>query len=229
MDKRMVLYEYEQILLGKKKSFSSTYFPYNPEQNERLALEVFRHAVEVYLNWSPTEVQMYLNGDVIKQMKLDSIVRYLRFPLELDPKKDYFYIAHLLYPNIIHYNAKELILNVYKRVLNGTLCKFPQDYMAGTRGFMCAAICFQYMLERFMQFSCIEDLYAFFASPEGSRALKKYRLSAICNLMFGSPLDYLHESLNSKQKNEFLYRYHKFSGANANQIKRLKKNNSYIL
>ena len=229
MDKRLLFYEYEQILTGKKNSFASTYFPYNADQNERLALEIFKYAIEKYLNWTPDETRLFLNAEIIKQMKLDSITRFLRFPPELDPKKDYFYIAHLMYPNIIRYNSKELILNVYKKVLNGTLCKFPKEYMSGTRGLMCAGICFQYMLEQYFQFSCIEELYSYFASLEGWKALKKYRLSSVCNLMFDSPLDYLNESLNEKQRNEFLYRYYKFDEANSCQIKKMKKDGVYIL
>jgi len=229
MNKRIVLCEYDQILIGKKKSFAPTYFPFNDEQNEKLALDVFKYAVENYLEWTPEETKMYLNADIIKQMKLNFVTRFIRFPAELDPKKDFFYIAHLMYPDKIKYNTKELILNVYKKVLDGTLCKFPKEYKEGARGFMCAGVCFQYMLEQYFQFSGIEELYEYFASSNGMKALKQYRLASMCSEMFESPLDYLHESLPNRQKNEFLYRRYKFEASNAAQVKQLKKENEYIL
>lgn len=228
MEFKLVIYEYEQILTGKKNSFSAAFFPFNDENNERRALAILKYAIEKYLEWSPEEVKLYLNANIIKLMKLDSVMRFIRFPPELNPKKDYFYIAHKLYPNRIPYNESELVINVYKRVLSGELCKFPKEYRADTSGFMRVKICFQYMLEQFMQFSSINEMYDFFSSSEGTKALKEYKLYSICCEMFESPLEYLHESLPIKQRSEFLYRLYKFNEANASQKRQMKKEGTFV-
>lgn len=218
-----VLYEYELILLCKKNSFSPYFFNFSPEYNERMALDVFRYAIEYYLNWSPKEASIYLDKDVLDMMKLTQILKFIRFPCELDPNRDFFYIAHLLYPKIIHFDEKELILRTYKEVLSGKLYKFPKEYLSDSMGMTRACICLQYMISQYLQFSSIEDMYHFFSTSEGTKTLKKYRLYAICTDMFEYPIDFLHESLSTKQKNEFFYRLNRFYLKNKEQLNKIKK------
>ena len=148
-----LMFEYELILLGKKNSFAPYFFNYNADYNERMALEVFRYAIEDFLKWTPEEAKMYLNMEIVKMMKLDAIVRFIRFPAELDIEKDLFYIAHLLYPKRINFNSRELILRTYKEVLDGILYKFPKEYLSGSMGVTRACICFQYMVQQFLPFN----------------------------------------------------------------------------
>lgn len=222
-----LMFEYELILLGKKNSFAPYFFNYNAEYNERNALEVIRYAIEDFLGWSPQEAKIYLNGEIVKLMKLDTIVRFVRFPAELDPEKDLFYLAHLLYPRQINFNGRELILRTYKEVLDGVLYKFPKEYLSGSMGVTRACICFQYMIQQFLPFNNIEEMYKFFSTTNGVKALKKYRLYAICTDIFDYPIDFLHESLSRKQKNEFFYHYYKFNITNREQITELKKRKLY--
>ena len=222
-----LMFEYELILLGKKNSFSPYFFNYNAEFNEKMALQVFKYAIEGFLKWTPKEAELYLNENIINLMKLDSIVRFIRFPAELDPNKDFFYIVHLLYPNVVKFNSRELILKTYKDVLSGKLYKFPKEYLSGSMGVTRACICFQYMVSQFLPFNNIEEMYKFFSTTNGVKALKKYRLYAICTDIFDYPIDFLHESLSNKQKNEFFYHYYKFNTTNREQITELKKRGLY--
>lgn len=222
-----LMFEYELILLGKKNSFAPYFFNYNAEYNEKIALEVFKYAIEDFLGWSPEEAQLYLNMDILKIMKLDTIVRFIRFPAELNLEKDLFYIAHLLYPKRVKFNSRELILRTYKEVLDGILYKFPKEYLSGSMGVTRACICFQYMASQFLPFNNVEEMYKFFSTTNGVKALKKYRLYAICTDIFDYPIDFLHESLSSSQKNEFFYHYYKFNIINREQITELKKRKMY--
>lgn len=218
-----ILFEYELMLLGKKNFFSPYFFSFSADHNERIALDVFQYAIEVYLKWSPEEAATYLTMDVIKLMKLDTILKYIRFPAELTVQRDLFYIAHLLYPKKVPFNEKELILRTYKEVLNGTLYKFPKEYLSDSLGMMRACICFQYMCSQFLTFTSIEEMYEHFTKSKGTKDLKKYRLYAICTDMFEFPLDFLHESLPMKQKNEFLYKFNRFYLKNKEQLNQIKR------
>jgi len=218
-----ILFEYELILLGKKNFFSPYFFSFGNDYNERMALDVFQYAIEVYLRWSPEETATYLTIDIIKLMKLDSILKYIRFPAELIPERDLFYIAHLLYPKKVPFNEKELILRTYKEVLSGQLYKFPKEYLSDSLGMIRACICFQYMVSQYLSFKSIDDMYNHFCTSKGTKDLKKYRLYAICTDMFEFPLDFLHEALSVRQKNEFLYHYHRFCLKNKEQLNQLKR------
>lgn len=219
-----ILYEYELILLNKKNSFSPYFFNFSPDYSEQMALEVFKYAIEYYLGWSPKEAAIYLDKDVLDMMKLSPILKYIRFPCELDSNRDFFYISHLLYPKIIKFNERELILRTYKEVLNGDLYKFPKEYLSDSMGMTRACICFQYMISQYLQFRSIKEMYDFFSTSEGTKVLKKYRLYAICTDMFEYPLDFLHESLPINQKNDFFYRINRFNLKNKEQLNRMKKN-----
>ena len=219
--------EYELILLGKKNSFSPYFFNYNAEYNEKKALLLFKYAIEGFLKWTPQEASTYLTMDIVKLMKLDMIIKFIRFPAELDMERDLFYIAHLLYPKIVKFDNKELILRTYKEVLDGKLYKFPKEYLSGSMGATRACVCFQYMISENLPFNNIQEMYRFFSTTNGVKALKKHRLYAICTDIFDYPIDFLHEALSDKQKNEFFYHYYKFNITNREQITELKKRGMY--
>ena len=48
-------------------------------------------------------------------------------------------------------------------------------------------------------------LYSYFAGPKGREAVRKYKLLVPLRELYDSPLDYLHDSLSSQQKDETLY------------------------
>lgn len=205
-----LIMEYESILLGKKGSVSSYYFSYDAAGNERIALELMKYAFETYLRWSPIALRDHLDMEIIELLKLKSFMKYLNFPPELDPKKDLFYIAWKIYPNTVHISHKDLILRVYESLLDGSIQKFPKDYFLGIKGVQRAALCFNYMLEQYLQFKSVEEMYEFFSGSAGTKALKKYKLFAICKDMFESPLEFLHTALPPSQKNDFLFNFYTF-------------------
>lgn len=223
MDKQVLLYEYEQILLGNKAGFSPYYFKYGDDTSRNYALYIIKFAVESYLKWDPEDVKNHFNKEIAVQMKLEPLMKYIDFPPELDKDTDYYYIANYLYPEAIKIDLKELVLRVYKNVLSGKLCKFPKEYLSGNQGAARAGICFQYMLTQHCTFHSVKDMYKFFSEPIGSKTLKQYRLNNICNEIYDHPIDYLHESLPNSQKDDFWYHYYRFKVYNSQQIKKLKK------
>lgn len=222
VDRKILYYEYEQVLLGKKTSMPSYYFKYTDDNSENHALCIIRYAVENYLRWTPEQLKNNFTKEIAAQLKLESLIKYVHFPPELDPERDYFYIAYAIYPERLKLDLKTLVLTTYKNVLNGDLAKFPKQYLSGTQGMMRACICFQYMISQYFVFNDVKEMYHFFSTSAASKALKQYRLNNICNEMFEHPIDYLHESLPNVQKDEFWYHYYRFKLFRGMQKKRMK-------
>lgn len=227
MDINMI-YEYESILLGKKSGFSSFFFNHSDEANERSALELFDYVVKTYLRWTPEQVYNCMSWDIINRLKLDTIMRYIRFPPEMDVRTDLYVIASKLYPDKIKINSREMTLLVYKRVLSGELYKFPKGFFLQNRGINRAIICFQYMLGQYTAFSSVEEMYEFFSTPKGTKLLKQYKLNAVSVAIYEYPIDYLHASLPPEVKSQFYYNYYRFKLSNNEQIRNMKKNNTFI-
>lgn len=214
MEKQVLLYEYEQILIGNKSGFSPYYFKHGDDTALNYTLYIIKFAVEEYLRWDPFDMKNHFDLKTLKKMKLEPLMRYITFPDELDKEKDLYYLASILYPDVIKIDVKELVLRIYKDVLSGDLCKFPKEYLSGTQGMLRAGICLQYMLNQYYTFQTTKDIYAFFAKPDGMKALKKYRLNNVCNEIYEFPVDFVHESLPDKQKDEFWYHYYRFKALN---------------
>lgn len=206
-----VIYEYENILLGKKRGFGSTYFDLPDEQNEQLALAVFHHAIKHYLRWTQRQVEECLDWNVITRMKLNSLMKHIKFPVESDKEKELNILIDKLYPKRHKSALKGPTLSVYRKILAGERAKFPKGYFDGTEGMYRSIICFQYMITRMKPFENVEDMYKFFATSKGSATLKKYKLSIVSNSLYETPIDYLHVSLPSEYRNDFLYYIHKFN------------------
>lgn len=219
MDKQVLLYEYEQTLLGNKATIAPYYFKYGDDTSRNYALYIIRFAVENYLHWDPFDMRDHFTKEVAIQMKLEPLMKYIDFPPELDRDHDYYYLAMYLYPNVIKIDLKDLVLRTYKDVLSGRLCKFPKEYLSGTQGMMRACLCLQYMISHHLSFSSVKDMYKYFSEPSGSKILKQYRLNNICNEIFEHPIDYLHEALPAKQKDEYWYHYYRFRAYSLMQAK----------
>lgn len=205
-----ILFEYENILLGKKTGFASYFFQHSPERNENTALSVIKYALETYLRWTPVQSYASFGKETVKLMHLDGLLRFIRFPPEADPATDWFIIIGKIYPGLVKINKKEMTLIIYRKVLNGTLYKFPKGFFDGAPGQTRAIICLRHMLAQHGSFESIEQLYRAFAGSSGTKMLKKYKLSAPCTYLFESPLDFVHEALSEEEQNELFYRYYRF-------------------
>lgn len=209
-----LLYEYINILLGQSSSFSSAYFTRGSVSNPLMAIEVCKYACEIFLHWTPEETATLLNNNIMQMMRLDKVKPYLPVPKGFENSSDYRWLAHLMYPSKIRYCEKDAVVSVYENVLkgkkNGGLSKFPKGYFDGKSGRERAYICLQYLIDTKENFKSIEETYAFFASPDGTKFLNNNGLKLVLRDVFQSPIQYLHRALPAETRDEFLYHYYEF-------------------
>lgn len=203
-----IISEYEQILIGNRPKFSSKNFRFDPGSNERIVLFVFKYAIEELLNWKPHEAEYLFTYAVVRSLKLQTLLHHIQFPCELTLRNTE-YIVHLLYPRAVPYNFKKYVLATYERVMRNEI-KYPKDYMFGNKGLIRAGLCMQYALKKHKLFHSTEEMYAFFASPDGKAFLKKYKLQQLYRRFYKTPIDYLHHSIPDTLRCEFYYCYYKF-------------------
>ena len=177
----------------------------------KLALHIMQYAFETYLGWTPQVLRDNLTLDILERLKLKSLLRYIQFAPELNAKEDLFYIAWLIYPETVHYGKKELTLRVYKQLLNKQLQKFPKEFFTGRDGLTRSQICLRFMIEQFLHFTSVEEMYRYFSTEECTKTLRKYKLLVVCRDLYDTQLEYLHESLAKEQRDTFWYRYYDFS------------------
>lgn len=194
--------EYEEVLIGNREMIPQNYFIFDEKGNERIAVSVIRYAVEVLLGWGVEDAIRLFNYNYIKLMKLEQLMEYIAFPSDVT-KEDTEYILYLLYPRQVDYDVKRYTLRVYKQVLSGKM-RYPKDYMYGYLGMIRAKICLQYAINQDFVFQTVDDLYRFFASKECIRYLKKKKLLQLYTSFYATPLEYMHDSMPSYIKNDFL-------------------------
>ena len=176
-----IINEYEEILIGNRKKISSNYFLFDKKGNERVALSVIRYAIENLLGWDVHNAIKLFNSNYISFMKLDQMVKYIVFPSDVT-KDDTEYILYLLYPKYVDYDIKRYTLRIYEKVMNN-----------------------QNLL-----FKSADDLYNFFASKDCIKYLKQNKLYQLYVSFYSTPLEYMHDSMPSSVKNEFLFHNYMF-------------------
>ncbi len=211
MTSKEIILEYENILLKKKNNFSNTVLTKNDVASSRKnALVILRYAFEEILHWSPNDIINMLTKNVAEQLRLDSPLKYIEVPVEVNRTIKNRYIAHLIYPRKISFSEREITVDIYKKVLSKRIYGFPKRFLSDDKGMERARACLNHLLQNHLQFHSIEETYSFFASLEGSKALKKYQLFVVSNDLFDTHIDFLHESIPEYQQNDFLFNYYKF-------------------
>ena len=212
---RNMIVAYDRVLRTEsEKKISTGFFRYTDENNEKMAIILFKHVFEDILEWTPEDVLNNASEELIKCMKLSVPYAKLRYPRELNKNTDYFYIANIVYPEKFHnvFSRQNLILNMYRNVLDKHDNKFPKDYFSSEDGELRAKICLQYAIIKEANFKNPEDLYEKFSDSDFVKVFfKRYRLDFVLAALYkNDALEYLHDSLNSKQKNVLLYAYYRF-------------------
>lgn len=199
-----LLMEYEDILLGKRKDFSSEYMGKGALSKD--VKEILKYVYEDLLHWSPSTIRDYNNPALVKNLHLLRPIKKIPFPVELTAEEDLFYVAKYLYPDKIRCSKKNLTLRVYERIMSGDLIKFPKKFFADAEGELNLNICFQHAVSQHLCVTSIEELYNYFADKEkGVEFLKEHRLHSPFLDYYEYPIDLLHESLPSSQKNMLYY------------------------
>ena len=206
---------YDRILSDEnERRLPNGFFRYTDENNERMAILLFKHVFEDILDWTPENVLNNASKELIDRMKLAIPYSKLRFPKELNKNMDYFYIAYLVYPEKFAnaFSRKKLILNMYENILDKKESRFPKDYFQSEDGELRSKICMQRALTKEGGFRSIDEMYQKFTDTKWANAFfKKYRLDFVLEALYGKDaLAYLHCSLSSNQQDPLAYTYYKF-------------------
>ena len=218
-----LLHEYEKILMGQEDADLMKFFQGSEKEREQNALKIWKYALENFLHWKPREAKQYINSELVKEMHLDKITKYISFPCELNPKKDYIYVLSVLYPDKIKLNRKHMIIHYFNSVIEkDDEGRFVKGYFSDEDGREKACICLMHVLTNFANYSSIDEIYKDFFMDGGFALIKKYKLKYPCYSLFESQIDFLHAALPETQRNEFLYNYYKFRQGRKNLAKELK-------
>lgn len=99
-NERNAILEYEQILQGKssRTKLSTTYFRADSnEQNHKTAVHILRYIFTKIYKWTPLDVMNKASKQMISDLKITIPYSKLIFPKEMNPKRDYFYLAKILF------------------------------------------------------------------------------------------------------------------------------------
>ena len=203
-----IINDYEEVLIGNQKKIPAGYFMFDKKGNERVAIAVIRYAIEELLGWGVQDAIQLFNPNYIDLMKLNQVVNYIVFPSDVT-KDDTEYILYLLYPKHVDYDVQRYTIRVYEKVLANET-RYPKDYMYGYLGMLRAKICLQYSINKNLLFKSPDDLYRFFASKDCLKYLKTNKLYQLYTSFYSSPLEYMHDSMPSTIKNNFLYHNYDF-------------------
>ena len=203
------LKEYKEVLLGQRKAYSSALMS---KQGIEWRKGLLRSIFEQYRNWTPEQIRDLLTPALVTEMKLWTLINSIPCPAELDRKKELYYVAWYLYPETRNMTDDQLTLKLHADILNGQKRGFPRGYFDGDKGCHRAHILFCEMIEREFPRLGITDntrfLYEYFASCHGKGLLRKYKLMTALCARYDSPLEYLHDFLPPKQKDDDLFKYY---------------------
>lgn len=204
VDPTYYLKEYDDVLMGRRKTFSSALMA--KEQGPHMCAELLRNIFSIYLHWTPVDVREKLTPEVVHRLKIAPLIKRIPCPPEVDPSKEMYYVAWYLYPETRNIQEPELIIKLYTDILEGKVKKFPGGYFDGNDGYLRAHILFLTMVREYLPpFENLDALYRFFASPEGKNCIVRYKLVVPLHELYGSALAFLHDSLPWVQKDEYLY------------------------
>ena len=213
MSDTVALYEYENILIGKASAFRVAFRDTDIEKRRKTAGEIWRYAISDVLGWTPDMALLYLNQDLIKQIKLD--LTYPKIDYSYSKKKffDLRFILQYAYPGIIKYNLEEDAKAEFERVNRlGAFenyekgQKFQKHFFSGLDGVKRAAVILNYAISLYLDDLTTQELYKFFQNtPKATSWLRKHKIDLVVKKLYPTPLDYLHNSLPSCEENNIYY------------------------
>ena len=209
MVKQEAYLEYEKILSGQRQNFPPHFFNDSEIRNRENAIAIVKYALCDILGWGPDVIIKSLDKRVIRDLKLDTVLPYIKIPDEFAGDIDGRFFAHLIYPDRYHYNSDDLTIEIYKRLISGRKKGIPKNFFKDEAGRHRARLCFSYALRNLFTFSSIEEVYETFYEIKGKSFLSSAMLTGAVE-EFDTPLDLLHESLADTQKDDFLFHYYKF-------------------
>lgn len=194
MQKEDLCYIYDSVWAGMYTDFKPFYNENEQRMEPEDIIEICRYAFEYYLRWNSDAVHKRLNNDILKQMKLYSLVRTYPFPEEVGEQMKIPYLVGMLYPKYYRFEPAQAAEETYADLVEGRQEKPPKGFFANTEGGKKRAkICFRYMVNNYKAFATREDAFRFFSSVEGRKFLTQCKLKYVAKY-FGTDIDFVYES-----------------------------------
>ena len=195
---KVVLGEYEEMALGQRKTYSAASLP--KDASPEYCARIIKRILSIYKpEWSPTDLRDCLTPDLATSLGLWPLIKHLPCPDELNPKKDLYFVAWVLYPETRNVNEIDLVASVYQDIIHGTRQKFPKGYFYGKKGTLRAKAVFKLFMNEFViprfDLSCLRDAYELFATNEIDGLIEKCHLTAFVRDRFGLPLNFLIQTI----------------------------------
>lgn len=217
-----LLAQYDDIVFGRAHSIDAYFFEgVAPVYREKLSLMLIQYWVERYLRLTPQQMYERITYDMLKEWGLSSQLRYITFPPELDPKRDVFYLAHLIYPKVIVFHVQDTCLHVYKDLLAKRISKYPKGFFENSTGYEKICYCLRYAIEQsnVINNTCVEDMYRFFGTKDCLKFLRDYRLAIPIRTLFDSPVTAFHMLVPPEQDNEFVFQLYRYNWILENNVR----------
>lgn len=204
-----LIMDYEEMLIGNCASVGIWHFDlYSKSVCQQMVLSLIQYVSERYLRWTPIQLYNQFTIEVAKKWKLAHLLSFIQFPVELNPRTDLWYIAHLIYPNEIELDNCFIYLCFYKKILSGEVKKFPPNYFSDdATGRIKYKIFLKYAIQNNLCFSSISQLYQFFGSVRCRAFLREHKLYYPLLECFSSPIVAFHESLSPSQRIPVLFNF----------------------
>ena len=208
----IIIFEYENILMGKKRNFEVS-FNGTLEERRKTAGIVWRYAIEGLLGWTAEQALLFLDQDIIKTLKLN--LTYCKIDYEYSAKKffDLRFILQYAFPECIKYDLEEDARSEYERVAklgpwegSTETYKFHKNYFSGLDGIKRAAVVLNYAISIDLSDLDTFEKYKFFGNKKGATAwLMKKEIETNVKSLYSTPLEYLHYSLPADEANSIYY------------------------
>ncbi len=213
IDRSTVLYEYEEILLGKRLNFKVAFD--GPEADRKKAVGyIWEYAITHLLRWTPEQALKYLDNDIVDTLCLNRTFQGLNFDRGHSYIADYRFILQYAFPDRIKYDMraetiaeyeKSAKLGIWKNDKNEY--KLPKAFYTDENGKDRIKIIMKYCLNMFMGDLNVVDRYKFFADPvKGKKWYLKRKLGEPYRTYADTPLEFYHNNIPFKDRDEFLYR-----------------------
>lgn len=216
LSKETIIYEYEEILMGRKSTFSLS-FSGTTDENTKSLIIIWQYAISNLLHWSVEDAIAFMNADIAKKLCLNKTFLYFK---NINPRKiDFPSLLKQIYPNKARYSLVEETIDEYEHVLkrgkwkdDNEVYKFPKKFFLDQNGVERSAILLNYAISYHLGTATTQELYDLFSNKKEANAwLIEQKLDKVSKLLYDSHLDYLHFSISEKMKSDFLYYSSKYS------------------
>ena len=177
---------------------------------EKKAIAIIAYAITKVLRWTPVYAADNLTSDIVDQLKIRGLFKYIDTPMTIVATGDYKWIIKKVFPLEVPYNMCDQAVDIYKKILNGQMKSFPHEYFKDEHGEEKLAAILKYYIATNFAISSVEDLYIAFGRDKNrvsklDKACLYYAYSGI----YESPLELLHYSIG-KDKDDFLYEFYSY-------------------